>query len=168
MYKPVENPQNKGGRPLKYKTAGEMQRIIDIYFLACSVKQADTKGAQSTLKELNLLVNALDERDKATYKDMEDTWPTITGLAYALDIARNQLINYEGKKRFHNTIRKGKERVLRAQEQKLQTGTNVQGVIFSMKNNYNWVDKQEVTGKDGKELPSAINISFGREEDEDQ
>ena len=72
-----------------------------------------------------------------------------------------------GKKRFCNTIRKGKERVLRAQEQKLQTGTNVQGVIFSMKNNYNWVDKQEVTGKDGKELPSAINISFGREESED-
>ena len=32
---------------------------------------------------------------------------------------------------------------------------------------YNWVDKQEVTGKDGKELPSAINISFGREESED-
>ena len=69
---------------------------------------------------------------------------TVTGLAYALDCSRSTLIDYEGKGKFSNTIKKAKERCERYAEEKLYSGGQVAGVIFSMKNNWNWKDKIDI------------------------
>lgn len=69
---------------------------------------------------------------------------TITGLAIALDTDRITLIRYEDKEEFSNTIKKIKQRVENYAEEKLFNGGNTAGVIFNLKNNYGWVDKQEV------------------------
>ena len=159
----------KGGRPPKYRTAKELQRVIDMYFVGCELNRLKSDALSLDVYELGFkqITEGLNGKELAILSTMEDKWPTVTGLAYDIGLSRDSLIKYTQKDKFTDTIRAAKQRVLRHQDQKLHEGGNVSGTIFSMKNNYNWVDKQEVTGKDGKELPSAINISFGREESED-
>lgn len=124
-------------RPLKYKTASEMQHKIDLYFLSCKAHQLDNKE----------LLSDLNDEEMAIINSNEDTYPTVTGLAYMLEITRKSLIRYEERKGFVYTVARAKLRILASYEQRLFTARNVAGVIFSLKNNYGWVDKQEITGE---------------------
>ena len=76
--------------------------------------------------------------------DIDEKPYTITGLAIALDTDRQTLINYENRDEFFDTIKKVKQKVENYAEERLFTGNNTAGVIFNLKNNYGWVDKQEV------------------------
>lgn len=77
---------------------------------------------------------------------------TMTGLAIALDTSRQTLINYSNKEEYFDTIKKVKDKVEQYAEEKLFTGSNTAGVIFNLKNNYGWVDRQEVDTK--------VNLSY--------
>ena len=113
------------GRPAKYESPEEMQKIIDEYFAECN-----------KTKEV----------------------PTDTGLAYVLDVDRKTLIRYENNREEHwlqqyddsvrqafsRTIKRAKILIESGYEQALfQQGKTI-GAIFTLKNNYNYVDKQEV------------------------
>ena len=99
------------GRPMKFKSPQEIEKLADEYFKMC-----DEKGKPYT----------------------------ITGLAIALDTDRQTLINYEAKEEYFDTIKKIKLIVENYAEEKLFNGSNTAGVIFNLKNNYGWVDKQEL------------------------
>lgn len=77
---------------------------------------------------------------------------TITGLAIALDTDRKTLLNYEDRDEYFPTIKKVKQKVENYAEEKLFNGSNTAGVIFNLKNNYGWVDKQEIDTK--------VNMSY--------
>ena len=69
---------------------------------------------------------------------------TVTGLALALDLDRKALINYSKNEEFSNTIKKAKAIVENYLEEHLISGQgNSSGIIFNLKNNYGWKDKQE-------------------------
>lgn len=104
------------GRPLKYNTPEEMQIVIDEYFNG------------DAWIEIN---------DKPVFA------PTIEGLAYTLDLDRKSLLNYSKKEEFFHTIKRAKQKVAIALEQKLY-GNTVTGIIFNLKNNFGWKDKQEI------------------------
>lgn len=117
------------GRPRKYETAEEMQVIVNEYFEECE------KG---------------------------DEVPTVTGLAYYLNIDRKQLLKYEDelecekyknmsdeeKVSFRNTVKRAKKYIEACYEQTLFKQGKTIGAIFTLKNNYNWVDKQEIVNSD--------------------
>ena len=70
---------------------------------------------------------------------------TMSGLAYALGINRNTLLNYEGREPFVGTVKRARERVERQLEEGLLTRERqVAGHIFNLKNNFGWKDTQEV------------------------
>lgn len=89
--------------------------------------------------------------------------PTVTGLAVYLDTDRLTLLNYENcldnpayeeldysvKVHLINSIKRAKQRVESEYEQALFNKNSAVGAIFTLKNNYKWVDKveQEVTNK---------------------
>lgn len=77
---------------------------------------------------------------------------TMTGLAIALDTDRKTLLNYESREEFFPTIKKIKAEVEKYAEEKLFSSSNTAGVIFNLKNNYGWVDRQEVDTK--------VNLSY--------
>jgi len=121
------------GRPPKYNTSEEMQRVIDLYFLACKVHQEDND--QKRLEDLSI-------EDLDVVNSIEDVIPTISGLAYTLGMSTEALRNYEGKDEFLATVKRAKQRVEMSLEQRL-AGNNVTGSIFSLKNNFGWHDKQQ-------------------------
>ena len=74
---------------------------------------------------------------------------TISGLALWLDCGRDTLIEYESgengaSKELANTLQKAKLRILNYAEDSLWTCKRTAGVIFNLKNNWGWKDKQEV------------------------
>jgi len=113
------NPEVKSadvGRPLKFKTVQELQEKIDDYFESCKNIKGD-------------LIRPY----------------TITGLALALDTSRKVLLDYENRDdEYSYTIKKAKLRIENFAEESLFTSKQTAGVIFNLKNNYGWQDKQEV------------------------
>jgi len=72
---------------------------------------------------------------------------TITGLAMALDCDRVTILDYAKKPEFSSTIKKAKIKVERGLELMLIQGRTPAGVIFNLKNNFGWKDKQEIDWK---------------------
>jgi len=75
--------------------------------------------------------------------------PTVMGLVEACDfLDRQSFFNYiDNKPEFTNTIKKAKNKVHIYLEKQLLSGKNVAGIIFNLKNNFGWVDKQEIDTK---------------------
>jgi hypothetical protein len=91
--------------------------------------------------------------------DINDKPYTITGLALALDTNREALINYGKRDEFSHTIRKAKLRIQNYAECCLFNGKNPAGVIFNLKNNHGWVDKQEVVTTNTNVNTNGIDLS---------
>ena len=121
------------GRPPKYDNPEDMQKIIVEYFNECAA---------------------------------EGKKPTVSGLGYVLGLSRKQLLEYENcidkenvfdrfddsiKLGFRNTIKDAKRFIESCLEDKLINGTTTPiGLIFALKNNYGWVDKQEIVNTENK------------------
>lgn len=111
-------------RPLKFKTPEELEKRIEEYFEYA--------------------------------KDNKEV-PTVSGLAWFLGTNRQTLLNYQEenenlfksisddvKVKFFDTIKRAKARIESGYEQALFNKNSAVGAIFTLKNNYKWVDKQEV------------------------
>lgn len=73
---------------------------------------------------------------------------TMCGLALALGIDRKTLVNYSNKDEYFHTVIKARQTVEQQNEEMLVSGKgNATGLIFNLKNNFGWVDKQEVDNK---------------------
>ena len=75
--------------------------------------------------------------------DLEKEPYTVTGLGLALDMSRQDLINYSNKEEFFDTIKNAKQKVENYLEKRLINDSSATGIIFNLKNNYGWKDKQE-------------------------
>ena len=69
--------------------------------------------------------------------------PTLSGLAYELGVDRRTIYNYSKRDKFADIVNRAKSRVEMYLEQRLDEGA-VAGTIFNLKNNYGWVDAQQV------------------------
>lgn len=69
---------------------------------------------------------------------------TVTGLCLALDISRETLSQYLKDSEFSDTIKKAKLRVENYLEKHLIIDSSTTGIIFNLKNNFGWTDKQQV------------------------
>lgn len=109
--------KNKWWRPLKFATPEILQEKIDDYFNMC-------------------------DKEKRPY--------TISWLALHLDTTRETLLEYEWEiewreksETFAYTIKKAKQRIQVFVEERLYWN-NVTWIIFNLKNNFGWKDKQEI------------------------
>jgi hypothetical protein len=72
-------------------------------------------------------------------------------LCEYLDIHRSTLIEWEALDEFSNTIKKAKQRIEKYNAEQLYRKEQVTGIIFNLKNNFDWKDKSEVDQRtDGK------------------
>lgn len=89
---------------------------------------------------------------------------TITGLAMALDIDRQTLINYGRKEDYFGTVKKARVKVENYLEKSLH-GNAVTGTIFNLKNNFGWKDKQETEFSGGTKDETKWIVEFVEPED---
>ena len=141
------------GRPKKFKSVKQMQEAIDKYFESCFTP-ARTKAGELILdKEGNMIMEQ--------YKPF-----VICGIANALDISRQTLLNYTKEDEFFDTIMRAKARCEQYAEERLFDKDGVQGAKFSLINNYsNWRDKQEQVITDNKRITIVDDLP---EEDIDE
>lgn len=93
--------------------------------------------------------------------EIKDKPFTMSGLALWLDIDRTTLCNYGKKDEYFNAIKRARAIVQASMEEKYLNGeVNVTAAIFSFKNNFGWVDKQEI-----KQEVTNIDKFFEEEEE---
>ena len=112
---------SKMGRPLAFNSTEELEIKVEEFF-----KSDDAH-----------IINYKDNVEEKIYA------PTMSGLALFLDVDRKTITNYSNKEEFFPTIRKARARIESHLEKKLY-GNNVTGLIFNLKNNFDWKDKSEV------------------------
>ena len=132
------------GRPLKFKSPEDLEKQIQEYYVWCK------------------------ENDKHI---------TVSGLAWWLEVDRITLIRYEKcdewnwlqtlskeeRERYSNTIKRAKQRIQSEYEQLLFNKGSNTGAIFTLKNNYSWVDKQEVVTTDKKAIEDISDAALDKE-----
>ena len=129
------------GRPLKFKSAKELQRKIEDYFKSCFEEQwfdefhRDENG--EWIKDKDGKRQEFHIKKKVQVEDF-----TITGLAIFLNTSRETLLDYQEKDEFSDTIKRAKLIIEKSYEHRLQNRGNA-GDIFALKN-FNWKDKTEV------------------------
>lgn len=99
-----------------------------------------SRGRPSKITEKEELQEKIDKYFKECDNKSEPY--TITGLCIALDVCRDTLCEYAKKEEFSDTIKKAKLRVENYLEKHLITDGGT-GIIFNLKNNFGWKDKQE-------------------------
>ena len=92
------------------------------------------------------------------YCDKVDKPYTISGLSLALGfLSREALLSYNNKEKMGSIVKEAKLKILRSyEEQLIIRKSGATGLIFILKNNFNWKDRQEFTGADG--TPLTINL----------
>ena len=132
--------KNKGGRPLKFKSARELEEKINAYFDSCMEEYWKPIEKDGEIIWMPI-------RDKDGNIVMIEKEPlTLTGLAVFLDCDRRTLLNYEENEEFFPSIKRAKLRIEQYAEKQLfdKSSKNVAGIIFNLKNNYGWKDKQDI------------------------
>lgn len=122
----VDKP--KIGRPLKYDNVEEMQQIIDEYFEECANHEITITPSVGK-----------------PYKKPSPIIPTVSELAYKLDMSRKMLIEYNGRAEFRNAITRARRYIESQTERLLFVSGISHGVQFNLKNNFEaWEDRSKV------------------------
>lgn len=131
----MEEEKRMVGRPKKYENAQEMQEKIDQYFVSCFKPILDKNG--------NPVMNPLTgDFYLQQYRPF-----TMSGLANALDMSRQSLLNYSKEDEFLDTIERARRKVEVYTEEKLFEKETCNGSKFSLSNNFGWTEKQEIEHK---------------------
>jgi transcriptional regulator with XRE-family HTH domain len=158
----------KVGRPKKYSEEKEFANKVQHYFdsititeLAWDYKVVGQDGEGKDIFDRVPRLNNAGEQIKIT-RYVEN--PSILKLCEHLGMTRETLCQYEKDPMFSDTIKKAKAKIEQYLEDQLYRKDQVTGIIFNLKNNFGWKDKQEIeaTGKDG----GAITIEFKGQLDE--
>lgn len=140
------------GQPPKYSSPELMQDDIDRYFDDCHKNYVWLHSDGKAGPPIDTITN--------------DARPTVSGLAYLLDMSTETLRHYGNKDEYTATVKKAKLRIEMALEQHLY-GTAVTGAIFNLKNNFGWKDKteQELSGPNGGPIQTKTLSVVGVESD---
>jgi hypothetical protein len=140
-----DSEKNPVGHPLKYKTAAALDRAINAYFDLCD--------PHTQRRVVDCGINEKGETIWREREVMTEQQPyTMSGLALAIGLTRQSLINYKNRDEFFDSITRAKARCEAYWEGRLDSKHD-RGAAFNLTNNYDgWRNRQELTGKDGEDL----------------
>ncbi|TCT16392.1 DNA-packaging protein gp3 [Natranaerovirga pectinivora] len=139
------NQGNGGGKPLKWGSPEELEQYIQEYF---------------------------------EWTKKNDKHITVTGLAWWLGCSKQTIQNYEKaeendwlqrldseeRRRYVDLIKDTKRYIEMEYEERLYNRSKATGGIFSLKNLYGWVDKQEVVNTNKEIIVDIIDDDSNSEE----
>jgi hypothetical protein len=108
----------------------------------------------SSPEELQIKIDKYFEEAESKGKPL-----TMSGLAIALGIERATLCNYNKDEEYFETIKKARAKVESSFEELLLSGKATAGIIFALKNNFGWADKNELEVSGNKDKPLEVIIT---------
>ena len=146
------------GRPIAY-TPQQLEKRIQDYFdsITTTYPLFDSVmiGKDEEGKAIYDKIPRLNNKGEQLYGTTYHEHPSITGLANYLDIHRDTLHEYSTQANYSDAIKRAKQKMEKYLEDHLY-GNNVTGIIFNLKNNYGWEDRQEIDAN--------INVAKGLED----
>lgn len=147
------------GRPHRWENVEDLEAEIQSYFDSCfeqRFRQVKTKNGE---EEEYIDEPILDREGNPTYTQIRPF--TVTGLAVHLGTTRQRLLDYENNEErpeFRDAIKNAKQIIENYSDEALYRQSQVAGVIFSLKNNFKWIDRTEtdITSKNEKIMPGVI------------
>lgn len=126
--------KNKGGRPMLYDNAEDLQKDIQAYFDSCWQYKYNKDGEV-----------VIDEYGNPIWTQTKPY--TMSGLALAIGMDRQTLLNYEKREMFFGTIQEARKKVEEYAESRLYDRDGNRGAIFNLQNNFKgWEDKKKIDG----------------------
>jgi hypothetical protein len=106
------------------------------------------KSVEEVEEKINAYFNYCEEKEKPY---------TMSGLAYYLGIDRKTLLNYSKNEEYFHTIKKARDKVQMQLEECLYRLGNNSGVIFNLKNNFDWKDKIENSSSEVENINKNVS-----------
>lgn len=106
------------------------------------------KSVEEVEEKINAYFNYCEEKEKPY---------TMSGLAYYLGIDRKTLLNYSKNEEYFHTIKKARDKVQMQLEECLYRLGNNSGVIFNLKNNFDWKDKIEHSSSEVENINKNVS-----------
>jgi len=138
------------GRPRTFGTSEELEVVIDHYFNSITktrqvfdtiiIGYEDEEKKKPITKQVEAINNAREPIFETYYLEI----PSITGLCIHLGITKETWSEYSKLEMFSDSITRAKEKIERYNIDQLYRKEQVNGVIFNLKNNFGWKEKQEV------------------------
>ena len=94
-----------------------------------------------------------------TYCDELPRPYTVLSLCIYLGISRETLCQYGNKDEYSDTITCAKLRIEAYAEDCLYTAKNPTGIIFNLKNNWKWHDKQEIENSGSLDVSNKVDLT---------
>jgi hypothetical protein len=123
--------KHPGGRPLKFKSAKELQAKIDEYFDSC-FEEVWIEVVDENKRPTGNWVQLFDHRGNPRVRQSRPF--TISGLSVHLNTNRQTLLNYEEKEEFFDTITRAKARIENYTEEQLfdKEARIISGIQFNL------------------------------------
>ena len=158
---PIDSPKRPEGRPRSFSSVEDMQTRINRYFGSITIDEMVTES---------LLVGFEDEEKKKPIYESRPVFdnngeprmrtryfehPSVIAMCLYMGISRDTLSEYAKRPEFSDAIKSARGKIERYLEDLLaKEQGQVTGIIFNLKNNFGWVDKQEV---------ESTNVNFNHE-----
>jgi hypothetical protein len=146
----MASDKNLGGRPIKIESVEILDKAINYYFDSITktspvfdhvVTGYEDEEKKKPIIEKQPRLNNVDEQ--LLYTEYFEI-PSITGLCQSIGITRDTWNTYEKREGFFDSIKRAKERIEKYNVEQLYRKDQVTGVIFNLKNNFGWADRQEI------------------------
>ncbi len=163
--KPVKSA-NPVGRPSLYSDKEIFAKRVDDYFNSITLDvprvTLNTIGYEDVEKQKPIYeqVPVLNNDGVQIIDVKYFEHPSMLGLALFLDIHKDTLNEYAKDPKFSVSIKKARQKIEKYLETELYRGQGqVTGIIFNLKNNFGWVDKQETEHSGSISMPT---ITIGK------
>lgn len=156
--KPLDGSKNPGGKPRIYPEVEALKQRIDDYFNSITINkprvQYVTIGYEDDEKKIPIVEErpVLNNSGEQVIDTVYFENPSVIGMCLFLGLHKETLRLYEKEEKYFATIKSAKHKIEKYLESELFRGQGqVTGIIFNLKNNFGWVDKQEIEMEvDGK------------------
>jgi transcriptional regulator with XRE-family HTH domain len=175
----------KLGRPPKYATARQLQKIINAYFAECDPHWVDEEYWDYPFIEVEeslepqahggaLKRAKVRDRDAEMTLQVRKTWTqqepyTMSGLARRIGLSRQALMEYKKDRgdEFGDTIKAARSIVEEFNERLLLSGKYATGAIFNLKVNFGFKEHEEENPPPENPIIFINNVPVPKEDEQD-
>ncbi len=167
--KDTKQEKNKGGKPLLFDTPEKLEKALNDYFDSITITELEYRtvkvGEDDEGKPIYEQEPILNNKGTQVTRTRYYENPSILAMCRYIGTTRETIREYEMRDGYVDTIKKAKARVEEYLENELYRKEQVTGIIFNLKNNFGWKDKQEIETSGETTVNNRVDLTAISTED---